>query len=356
MNALMAENGDWENSGFQEFVTELERFLLSDEKTNQMLLPGIMDGLNEINNFESYIDTRIKGFTFSPKEFEDKIKKQYPQKEQILTDKNKMSDFIDTRKANLVQKLRKKSRDEINFTLNDISNYIESWNGEISNKEEIAGLKKQLAEYVKVGMMDMVEILKSSISDETNFIIEKTNMHYKQLISDIRQYQNNVSNLEDIVIEINTDDLITIDIEESTPDIIIPFVTILITTIVLGPLGLIAGFIFGVPMGNAYKEKQRKKLLGKVKSRVVPKLRKEFEKVTPQLLKALDKIIDDYKSKIISKLNAMIRNIENAIKSIQNEQENTKSDIEEKIRQLKVLKSNFDEIGQSLRASSKILN
>ena len=52
----------------------------------------------------------------------------------------------------------------------------------------------------------------------------------------------------------------------------------------------------------------------------------------------------------------MIRNIENAIKSIQNEQENTKSDIEEKIRQLKVLKSNFDEIGQSLRASSKILN
>lgn len=354
VNAKLAANGDWESSKFQEFITELERFLWSDRKSKEMLLPGIVNSISIINSVKGNIDLILKGLAFSPEEFQNRIDTNLPHLERINKKQSEILQFIRDRRSLLLNRIDVEIPRVINSILMDVSSLILHW------RLGLDALRSQLPDILKEKMMDISAKVEELVNEEILYIMGETNSRYEDFALETKTYQASVSQLEG--------DLSVADIDSYEGSLLDVAAIgggniglgLLLGGVIASPLAWIAMFSGGVLFTGLLSEKLEEKLRNKqfirIEKLVIEKFRAEFNSVTHKLSDSVRNILDDYARDVNSQIREVLNSIIEAIESIKKEQRAEKSKILQRVTQLQTLLAELIMIENSFGNSLKSLD
>ncbi|MDP3115087.1 MAG: dynamin family protein [Candidatus Cloacimonadaceae bacterium] len=338
MSADMANKGDLIASGFQDFIKQLESFLLSDSMLNEYYYPTVIMLHETIQNLIDSVNIRLQGLEFSAEEFDDKISKLKPKFDQAKITLNETIDYISQRKSVIKNKVALSASNSYAQLNNNIASIIEKWEKDLDN------LKNDLPSIIKENLMNSNFNINCVLQSEIDHLNEEVSLKYKYFLDDIDFIKKKLVIQSEPSLVVNQPIQITTDI---TPTYV-PSKGMSVTVgfalgYLLGPVAVLVGWLGAFVFSKLGEENIRQRALTSISNQVTSKIEDYKWDSLLQFNAMIDKQLSEYTTQLAEQMNILFQGINDSITSIQQDRKKAERLIEDKKNRYRLeIKSLYD--------------
>ena len=334
LSALRAEQEGWDDN-FISFVDNFKSFLASSEKSKEMLFSPVIQVNSIVRSLTQNLKTFHDALNFSPGEFDSLLRENMPKFNELKTAIRDINGFIDLKTEQIIQQFKRNADEKLETCLNNSVEMVRAWD------RDMESFKQEMPEILKLLLINTFEEIKEEINLDISILKEQCSQRFSDFIKGIEEYKLSIiynTEIHSGAIQKYEENFV----EEWAPSVLGGAgLGVIITSIIGGPIGLIASFLGGTFLGGYLEEKKKAGKLQKIASELRPKLESKINSEVPKIEKQIKKSLSDYKELINEKLNAELNNIGLTINAIKKDRMKEEQKVEHQREMICELISNI---------------
>jgi GTP-binding protein EngB required for normal cell division len=308
LNAKLAAQGDWTKSNFNNFVSDFESFLISNEKAKEFVLPPVINSINTIKQYVTTLEQLISVTTFSSGEFDKQIQLYSQKLEELKKKKIQVMSYLHDNIGLLLNRFEFTINNAVQIRLNEITMSLLKITG-----NEAEELKTNMAGFVNEEINKLLISIQDMVEKETTDFQKDVLFRFNELLTDLNQAElilHNKPNEISESIALIKEPLQLTD-KQGEKNILLSMgagvgTAVIAISAIGGALGIAIGFFGGKFIAKYISKNIKSNDIHNLTSALILKLNEEFTKSIPAATQNFKTQLDHICETIESKIEGLI--------------------------------------------------
>lgn len=329
VNGYAAEHGQLKESGLADFLQVFEDFLTRDRLAREMILPPLQRADEYVRQYHVRKKMMLDSLPVSTEEFEERIRKMEPQRQEILQKKQQIRAQFDDDSSQIVQHILRYTEVQYERLVSSVENFVQDYSGDIRNHLEIA-----LKEKLRKEMVDLLASVEQYTQQQFQSLADNMEILDGRMRASIQAYQKEFVSNDKMVVKKN-DTLLTPQVVGFVGTTGIIGIVGIAGMLILGPLGLIAGVIAPLFCGgvmdtieNKFRQVGRSYVLNDIAQNMRSQLSPYSAGLERRLKDQLKQAVEQFGSDIDQQYSEMLASIDQTVEAIRHEKQCARQEVE----------------------------